>query len=370
MDKLAETKSSWTDSPKTVVLAIAAIEVFITVAAGFLARSTFADPRVGSALGFCIWFAGGLITLNAVLFQFRLDAAVQRELHAVMGEESERTRRVLSIFNTYHSIGHPDVRKYRDEVLNTALVKLEGLNRGEVEVEGDEYYAWLNEKIRQAKTVQAVSCRPLRVYNEDNREKNWAHANADAAKRGTQINRIFILEWSELLSLDIRVLLRRLILDSSVKAFVVWRDEVDKQVLKRMVGGGFSIYDNEVVFWDRSYFEKDVGVLEGTPVTSVKPLVPRASIFCKPNANVSDYMNIFRGLESLVPYSAKAGPQASYTEVLREIDNYLAGAHGTLEALEKQNDSTKAGLLADWKALRNEMSEFPSATGAVKLLKT
>jgi hypothetical protein len=363
-----ENKSSWTDSPKTVVFAIAALEVFITIAAGFLARSSFADPRVGSALGFCIWFAGGLMTLNAVIFQFRLDAAVQRELRAVIGEESDRTRRVLSIFNTYHSIGHPDVRKYRDEVLNTALTKLEGLNRGEVEVEGDEYYAWLNDKIRQAKTVQAVSCRPLRVYNEDNREKNWAHENLAAANRGTQITRIFILECNELVSSDVRALLRRLILDSSVKAFVVWRDEVDKQVLRRMLGGGFSIYDNEVVFWDRSYFEKDVGITDGTPLTSIKPLVPRASIFCKPNATVSDYINIFRGLEGLVPYPAKSGPQASYSEVLREVEIYLLGAYGALEALESENDPTKAALIGEWKALKQEISELPSATGSRKML--
>ncbi len=355
-------KSKQQPDGKATLYVVATAEAILTIAAGFLARSAMADPRVGAALSFAVWFCGFLITANGVTFLVKLEHAVKKEVRSILEEDRAETRQMLSVFNEYHSVAHPDLKRYREDALTNALDKLRALTRGEAQVEGDEYYNLLTEKVGAARTVRAVSLRPLRVYIDDTREKNWAHANIKAAEKGTDIERLFILEPTDLLRGDLRSLMKVAMTRSPVRAYVVWRYDIDTSTLPRLLGGGFSIYDNLVVFWDRSYLVQDIGDVDAQAFLSgERPIRPRATVYCAPNQGVTDYVAMYRGLERLVPVTAKENRVEGYRQVLKDIDSYLTKQKGSIEQLQRVEDGEAKRLVNDWLELREELAALGSS---------
>ncbi|KAF0246869.1 MAG: hypothetical protein FD180_228 [Planctomycetota bacterium] len=349
-------------SSRSFISLVAAAELAATFIAAFVARANV-DPRISAAVTICISLGGTLMTLTGIAIQLRLDAIVRNEsntLIARIDDETRHLRHALSLFNTYHQVSHEDLLKYRDDALKSALNTLNDLTRGQAEVEGSEYYSWLNRKMKsRPRTVRAVSFRPLSVYADDPREANWALANTQAAEAGTKISRIFILDHSVLVPTKARSLLTHLVLNSRTSAFVVWRSRVHQGLLKQLFGGGFSIYDDDVVFYDRSYFQLEIGVNDPAGLQPQSPIIPRATMYCKPHPEYQKYETMFEELEDLVPHAAKTGPKASCANILSAIDGYLTTAHGSLEDLVETPET--ALLKKDWIALKAEITGLNAA---------
>jgi hypothetical protein len=337
---------------KRWVLVIAAAEIALSFALGLLARAVM-PGNVGRAIQWGLGFGGPAIAINYVLVQMKLDALLQREVRTLVAEELKRVRDVLTFFDAYFKIDNPEFLRFRDETMTAAVERLRGLTRGEAEVLGEGYYRWLKERLaRNPQMVRAVSLRPLHVYSDDPRELNFIHQNGEAVKRGTKITRIFIVHQDELLARAQREILKAQCMGSQVTVYVVWKKDVPAPVLRDAEGGGFSIYDHAVVFFDRSYFERNVGA------TSSEPLMPRASLYCNPHQLFTKYVGVFEQLEDMVPPAAKGGPAAVYGLVLAALDGSLTKRYGDFESLKGQSTTLSgedANALAEWTTLKEEI---------------
>jgi hypothetical protein len=125
-------------------------------------------------------------------------------------------------------------------------------------------------------------------------------------------------------------------------------------ILQETGGGGFSIYDNSVVFFDRSYFQRNLSDSHSGP------LVPRASIYTRLHPSSQRYMQIYEELENLVPDSLKVSSKLVYRNVLTYLDKYLTDKYQTNSPGNIRNQSTLSAdiktELKEWGAIQSEVS--------------
>jgi hypothetical protein len=360
---MTTSKNIQTDDPgaaKRAVLLIGLVEAVAAVVVGMIARTVLPE-NVGRAIQWALNFLGPVIGINYALLQLKLDALLRREFRSLVATEMKDVRQILKFFDSYFRLGTSQLAPFRDEILSSAIHAFESLAQGEGEVRGDAYYTWLKNRLADTpNSVRAVSFRPLSVYTDDPREKNFIHQNAEAVDRGTKISRIFILEEQDLVSEERRTVIKNQCLNLRIAVHVVWKRSISREILRETEGGGFSIYDSEVVFFDRSYFERNVG---GSDIEGSEPLMPRAALFCAPNPSFEKYSRIFESLENQVPYHSKDGEIQAYVHCMKDIDAFLTRKYKSVETLgqTENRDQESERDLVEWHKLKIEIKTPPEA---------
>ena len=141
-------------------------------------------------------------------------------------------------------------------------------------------------------------------------------------------------------------------------AFVVWLNSLSPEILTEIGGGGFSVYDDKVAFWDQSYFRRALVGLK--PGNAAMDLMPVASIYCNPHSKVAKFKNVYQALRSYVPSNLRNSPKAAYLAILKSVDEYLGEEHGTLEELSARvnHDSDEFEIVEEWRDLREEIRKL------------
>jgi hypothetical protein len=339
-------------------LIIAGTEVVFSFIVGYYAQASL-KGNLGTAVQWGISFFGPLVALNFIFTQFNLNILLQREIRSLVEEELALFRGILTVFDAYFQIQNPEFSSFRDDLISQTIDRLQSLTRGEAEVSGDSYYRWLKDKLLKTQyTVKAVSSRPLSVYRDDPREENFIKQNREAAHRGIRFTRIFILDTEDIIVKSQREILKRHCLKESFTIFIVWRSNVAPSTLQETEGGGFSIYDDSVVFFDRSYFHQNLSDSHSGP------LVPRASIYTKVHKSSRRYKEIYDELENLVQVSLKVSSEHVYRNVLLYLDKCLTDKYQTTSPDNVRNQSPLSAAieteLNEWRKIQQEISDTNS----------
>jgi hypothetical protein len=284
--------------------------------------------------------------------------AVSLKIEVTLKSEFEKVRGVLEILETYMKIRDPDLIGFKESELERLATRFDEYLKGEARVESDEYYKWLVGKVRQrVKSVKAVSVRPEEIYSQDDREQNWIIANLEAAKRGTHIERIFVSTKPSLLRAENRDVILTHLKTVNMVAHLIWKNSLSDSVLHDLVGGGVSIYDDNTVFWDQSYFYREIAYASES---GTKRIVPRAIIFRPPHARVSSFVRLYATLYSYLPPTASSSPWAGYIQKLREVDIFVEHQLGPYESAIARSDLTREQQedLVEWRKLREEIEEL------------
>jgi len=346
LPKRKEKSGIGTDSLRLISIILILAEATITVLVGLFLRSLYNDTRIGSI----VWFGGGMVTISTVVLFFKIEVTLRSEF--------EKVRSVLQILDTYMQIRDPDLIGFKEAELERLATRFDEYLNGEAKVEDGEYYRWLGEKLAQKlQSVKAVSVRPEEVYSEDDREHNWLAANLDAAKNGTHIERIFVSTKRSLLCARHREVILTHLRTRNMVAHILWKDILNDTVLHDLVGGGLSIYDDNTVFWDQSYFYREVAYRSEA---GMKRIIPRATIYRPPHAKVTALANMYTTLHSYLLQSACNSPWLGYIHKLREIDAFMLEGLGTYESAIEKTDFTEeqAEDLREWTELRKEVEEL------------
>jgi hypothetical protein len=327
------------------------------------------DATLISVLRPLIAIVGSIVGVSFIIFQYQINSVVKKEIEALntagraerqrYKDDMEQTvrqgvsaelhdlRKLLPIFDAYLSIGGGDSYGARDRILNDARHLLEEAARGKIELEGDAYYDWLKERLvnRRPEIVRAISCRPLSVYSVDPREKNFIRDNIDAIKKGTAISRIFVLDEPEIMDLATRSVLKDHFCNSRARCFVAWKERLSCPLREKLEGGGMSIYDNDHVFFDQSYFAMRLGEERGIGgVVSGSEVIPKACVYSVGHAEFSNLINIYNNLLNnfVDPALKDVDCNAAYKAICEHVLSWGAANSAVDSALQELRDEISA----------------------------
>lgn len=292
------------------------VQVLAGFGLGFAVGRFVPDPMAAQLLKTLLPFTGVLFGVGHIVREYQTDAVLRREMRAIKRDilawqtsaqnlykdtaqqllalEVADLKTLLPVFNSYIACGSNDRFGHRDRLLGQLRLELDEIARGRWELDGDDYYAWLKHRLveRIPREVLAISLRPLSVYATDAREKNFINNNSLAVVKGTQITRVFILSESELISKDARSVVRSQFVDSGVKCYVAWKAQIGPDAVRKLAGGGLSIYDDEELFHDQSYFEHILGDQSASQTS--RPVRPRAIVFSNAHPQFQVLRQVFR----------------------------------------------------------------------------
>lgn len=171
-------------------------ELAATIALGGCSTA-FADLR----LGVVTWSVGILLSLNQARIEQRIrrELAPVRQLSAIVDlSEHCDIDGLRHTIDAYVAIHEPELSGLRDEIVEQAREQLVRLrnekNSGELGT--GEYYRWLLPRLARTSRgdqVHALSLMMSCEWDDSNEERRFIENNVSAAKRGVQIDRIFVM---------------------------------------------------------------------------------------------------------------------------------------------------------------------------------
>lgn len=358
---------------KRLVWTWSAVEIIVSAVLGAFAPQVFNDKQVAQVLSVGIPFVGIVLAVSYLVFEWHIDAVMQRELKALdllgdewrqeieaayagaivtaVRQETEALRALLPFANSYFQSAEKDRYGHRNTILTRALQQLDALDKGEIELEDSAYYEWLRHRLVDDRPdhVQAISRRPLDVYHLDPREINFIKNNEDAAIQGTRVTRIFLANEVDLCHGQDRAVLRRQFAALGVTCYVVWERRLPSSTLNVLSGGGLSIYDDEHLFFDRSYLERTVGEASGAQMADA-PLRPRATVYEKRHPKFRDLSSVFDNLlnDHVLPAHRTMDNAEVFKDLLQELGRFFAGRQdmaSTCDSFRKEIEDIEANGL-------------------------
>lgn len=312
---------------KRLSLWLAASEIVVALILGWYLKDLLSGwpAEIRSAVQYVVIFIGFAIGLNFIFLQLKIDALLQREVRSIIKKEAQKTNDAITFFDAYFKIEVGSDFKFKEDIVASAKNKLNALARGIAEVEGEDYYNWLEHRLRVRKpqSVRAISYRPLIFYSENPREKNFISTNEEAVRNGVKIKRIFVVKEEEVIEPIARTVLKSQLLNPSIENYVVWSSHVPLSLLNHFVGGGLSIYDNDEVFFDKSYFESRLSSPHNSDWSATN-VIPKAAIYfsiCDRFAsNISKYENIEKYID---PELQRASGNKKYCALLHHLVSWI-----------------------------------------------
>lgn len=365
-----------------VILLLTALQVVGTAFASVKLDEVFdLDPDVEGLVRVWLPVLGGALGLTFLVFDWKRDmnakleslnvvanmrpaeeaflTNIEQRVTSLVRSEIEELTTLLPVMNLYVSAAEHDPYDQRKKIIDSAFRRLEDLNDGLMIVHGDEYYDWLKDRLCTSplQTVEAISVRPLVVYEEDAREEQFIGHNHAAVARGVQVVRIFVVRREELLEEKNRSILAKHF-NSPVNCALIWQEKLRAEVLSALGGGGLSIYDRREVFFDRSYFEQDFQEDVDTAGISMrsrdtKQSVPRARLYQKNHRDFANFLVLFDRVNGYVSQEMRVRRKfRDAADRRKEAENALQAIRGSL--LEWADETGKDG--PEVALLRSEMN--------------
>ncbi len=134
----------------------------------------------------------------AYLADMRHELEPVHDLVVAMGLRSGSDTRLYELTQLHDRISAPELQLLRDDVLSRASASLQPLadDLTSEPLEPSLYYEWLNRMLSHAKQgtrIRAVTTMLESEWDESPPEQHFLKANIDAAKRGVQVERLFIV---------------------------------------------------------------------------------------------------------------------------------------------------------------------------------
>jgi len=331
---------------RKIVWIVSVLEAVVAVLIGVFASKIFTNGNVAQVVSVVLPFIGVIFGVSYVALDWHMDGVIRKELSnidllgeewksriessllteisSVVSRETTEFRTLLPFINSYFECAAQDSFNHRETILERATDQFDALTRGELELEDEDYYDWLRHRLgdNRPAAVRAVSRRPLDVYVSDPREINFIQNNLAAIEAGTKITRVYIANEADFLDRRHRKVISAQFLQGRVECFLIWESRLRPGTLSRFAGGGLSIYDNDEVFYDRSYLAHTVG--ESSAMQS-SPLQPRASVYSKVHPRFKEFVTLYESLlnNSVLPAHRKCPQSEVYLAVLEDLLEWL-----------------------------------------------
>lgn len=301
---------------------------FVSLALGVAIHLTYPSALGGSGVTLAIATFGPILSILAYFIERLLEAHAE---YTMGGELAELERSILAIPAVVRSavsedVGDikesmkfvsaylkctPDVDPYRrgDRILKEFQEQMDDLVNGSFEVEQADYYAWLNSQVLDATNVHAVSHRKVTKYRTDDREKKFLKNNLIAIESGCVITRVFVLSHESIYDESTRDELLKEFVDTGMRVYFVLEEQLTLLTMQRLEGGGLSIYDDKVGFYDRSF-------LESTPAERIQPertLIPKATVFLRRSPGFRNLQSIYEDVFAMATEAPSEEAQSTET---------------------------------------------------------
>lgn len=167
------------------------------------AVAIFVEPGLGAA----VWAIGVIVTLAEARHEAKLDERFERvDRLATAFDLSHATKvsEIQDLISNYLAVAEPELARIKDAVIAGArddLLRL-ATDKSSGELPSGEYYSWLLpmlERIPSGGSIRALSMMMDCEWDDSEPERRFIQANINAAKRGVEIQRVFVAPASVML---------------------------------------------------------------------------------------------------------------------------------------------------------------------------
>ncbi len=221
------------------------IEPISTAIIGLIA---FLKPFNQPDIAIIIWAIGAIDSISSIVSRKQLISDAKEVLDEKM-RDVQSASKILSLYSEIHD---PDLIQLKKESLNKCLSELENLSNGYLpDIRNTTFYMWFINQFNNAEiSISSVSSMPEKFWVEFEAERKSLQANYEAAERGCESKRIFILKNMDSLTEgeSRKVFFEHY--EHSVQSLITYEEQINDHDLWEIVKNGFVIIDDRVLLLD------------------------------------------------------------------------------------------------------------------------